>query len=63
MNISTKWQKLVSLSPFDVHEYIFFPTITVYFARDIANFLYSKVFKHASKEAQKLCHIVLCALI
>lgn len=33
-----------------------------YFARDIVN-LDSKTFKEASKEAQKLCHIVLWAFI
>ena len=41
MNISTKWQKLVSLSPFDMHEYIFFPTITVYISSGILLIFYT----------------------
>ena len=41
MNISTKWQKLVSLSPFDMHGYIFSPTITVYISPGILLIFYT----------------------
>lgn len=44
------------------HARIYTYNNSVYFARDIVN-LDSEAFKEVSKEAQKLCHIVLCALI
>ena len=61
MNISTKWQYLCRF-PRSTSTNLFLYNNRVYFARDIVN-LYSNAFKEASKEAPKLCNIVLCALI